>query len=71
MANVTAGLAAACAASTIAEFAVDVVVTDNTTDLLITAVQPGVPFTQSSSASGGSATLTTATVTRANPIVNP
>ena len=53
VANVTAGLAAAVAASTIAEFQ-EVTATDNTTTLTLTANTAGVPFTQTSSSADGS-----------------
>ncbi len=62
VANVTALLAAAIAASTIPEF-LELTATDNTTNVLLTANTAGVPFTQTSSASGGTATNTTATAT--------
>lgn len=60
--SVTAGLVALLSASTIPEFQ-EITWTDNTTDILATATTAGVPFTQTSSASGGTATLTTATTT--------
>ncbi len=62
VANVTALLAAAIAATTIPEF-LELTATDNTTNVLLTANTAGVPFTQTSSASGGTATNTTATAT--------
>jgi hypothetical protein len=60
VANVTALLAAAIAATTIAEFA-EVTAADITTAVTLTANTPGAPFTQTSSASGGTATNITAT----------
>jgi len=65
VANVTALLAAAIAATTIAEF-LEVTAADITTAVTLTANTPGVPFTQTSSASGGTATNTTATTTANN-----
>lgn len=62
VADVTAGLVALLSASTIPEF-MEITWTDNTTDILATAATAGVPFTQTSSAAGGTATLTTATAT--------
>jgi hypothetical protein len=59
VANVTAGLAALVAASTIPEL-LELTATDATTALTLTANTAGVPFTQTSSATGGTATLTTA-----------
>lgn len=62
VADVTAGLVALLAASTEGEFT-EKTWTDNTTNITGTAKTPGRPFTQTSSASGGTATLTTATTT--------
>lgn len=62
VANVTAGLAALVAASEEPEWQ-EVTATDNTTTLTLTARTPGKPFTQTSSASGGTATLITSTTT--------
>lgn len=62
VANVTAGLAAAIAASTEPEWQ-ELTAVDNTTNVLITGPATGAPFTQTSSATGGTATLTTATAT--------
>jgi hypothetical protein len=52
IANVTAGLAAAVAASSIAEFQ-ELDAADNTTNLTLTARTPGVPFTQTSNSATG------------------
>ena len=66
VANVTAGLVAAVAASTIAEFQ-EVTAADNTTNLTLTANTAGRPFTQTSSSATGSGSaghsLTTSTST--------
>lgn len=62
VANVTAGLKSAVLTSTIPEF-LELIPTDNQVNLLLTAKVPGVPFTQTSSASGGAATLVTTTPT--------
>ncbi len=59
VAEITAGLVAAFAASTEPEFQ-EITATDSTTLVTLTARTAGVPFTQTSSASGA-ATLTTAT----------
>jgi hypothetical protein len=64
VANVTALLTAAINASTIPEFR-EVVATDSTTHVTLTSRTAGNPFTQTSSASGGTATLITATTTDA------
>ena len=66
VANVTAGLVALLQASTApAEFQ-GITWADNTTNITGTAEVAGVPFTQTSSASGGTATLTTAVTTAAS-----
>lgn len=65
VANVTAGLVAALQASTEPEFQ-EVAWADNTTNVLATGPADGTPFTQTSSATGGTATLTTATATAAS-----
>jgi trimeric autotransporter adhesin len=62
VANVTAGLSAAMAASTEPEFR-QVTAVDNTTNILVTGPDTGTPFTLTASASGGTATLTRAAVT--------
>jgi len=62
VADVCTGLAAALAASTIAEFQEIAWSTDGATIITGTASVPGVPFVQTSSASGGSATLSTSHV---------
>ena len=62
VANVTAGLAALLAASTIPEFA-EITWADITTAVTATCKTPGKMFTQTSSATGGTASLTTATAT--------
>jgi len=62
VANVTAGLVALVAASEEPEW-LEVAATDSTTHVTLTANTPGKPFTQTSSASGGTATLITATAT--------
>ena len=62
VANVTAGLSALLAASTIPEFA-EITWADATTAITATAKTAGYPFTNTSSASGGTATLTTAITT--------
>lgn len=62
VANVTAGLYALLYASTIPEF-VEVIWTDQTTHVKGVARTAGKPFTQTSSATGGTATNTTATTT--------
>ncbi len=59
VANVTALLATAINASTIAEF-LEVSATDNTTNVLVTAKTAGKPFTLTATASGGTATNTRA-----------
>jgi len=67
VANVTAGLVALLAATTIAEFA-EVEAADITTALTLTARTPGKPFTITSAAAGGTATLiTTATTASSGP----
>jgi trimeric autotransporter adhesin len=60
IANVTAGLVAALASSIIPEFQ-EIVWTDQGTYIKAESAVAGVPFTQTSGASGGSATNTTAT----------
>jgi hypothetical protein len=60
--NVTAGLFAAISASQEPEWR-QLAATDNLTNLLITGPDDGTPFTQTSSATGGTASLTTATAT--------
>jgi hypothetical protein len=60
--NVTALLVAAFNASEEPEFE-EITATDSTTHVTLTADDPGKPFTQTSSASGGTATNTTATTT--------
>lgn len=62
VANVTALLTAAWNASTIPEF-VEVIATDSTTLVTLTARVAGTPFTVTSSAAGGTATNTRAAVT--------
>jgi hypothetical protein len=62
VANVTAGLTALLSASEISEFA-EITWTDSTTHITATALTPGVGFTLTSSASGGTASLTQATTT--------
>lgn len=62
VANVTAGLAAAILASTISEFT-ELTPADITTALTLTAKTPGKSFTQTSSATGGTATLVTVATT--------
>ena len=62
VANVTAGLVALLNASLTPEFA-EITYTDSTTHVTGTADSPGKPFTQTSSAAGGTATNTTATPT--------
>lgn len=62
VAHVTAGLTALLQACTYAEFT-ELTFTDSTTCITITANTAGVPFTQTSSASGGTATNVTATTT--------
>jgi hypothetical protein len=64
VANVTALLTAAINASTIPEFR-EVVATDSTTHVTLTSRTAGNPFTQTSSAAGGTATNVTATTTAA------
>src|ERR1700677_3805662 len=59
VADVCTGLATALEASTIAEFQEIAWTTDGASTITATANTPGVPFTQTSSASGGTATLTT------------
>ena len=61
VANVTAGLVALLTASTVPPEFAEVTFTDSTTTITATAVTPGQPFTQTSSATGGTATLVTAT----------
>lgn len=63
VANVTAGLTALLTASTVPPEFAEITFTDSTTHVTATAVTPGKPFTQTSSASGGTATLTTNTTT--------
>lgn len=60
--NVVEGLQALLAASTIPEFQ-EVTWTEDDLKVIGTAATPGKPFTQTSSASGGTATLTTTTPT--------
>ena len=68
VADVCTGLATQLAASTIAEFQEIAWTTDGASTITATANNPGVPFTQASSALGGSATLTTShTVASAGP----
>lgn len=62
VANVTAGLTALLQAATDGEFA-ELTWADITTAITATAKTAGKPFTQTSSASGGTATLITATTT--------
>jgi hypothetical protein len=62
VATVVTGLAALLNANTDGDVT-EMTFTDSTTHLTITANTPGVPFTQTSSASGGTATNTTATTT--------
>jgi len=62
VANVTAGLVALLNASLTPEFA-EITWVDSTTHVTGTADSPGKPFTQTSSAAGGTATNTTATPT--------
>ncbi|MDE2102946.1 MAG: hypothetical protein KGL39_37225 [Patescibacteria group bacterium] len=62
VATVSAGLAALLAASTIPEFK-EVAWTSTAANVIGTAKTAGIPFTQTSSASGGTATLTTAVAT--------
>lgn len=62
VANVTAGLVALLSASTNGMFS-ELTFTDSTTHVTVTARTPGKPFTQTSTAAGGTATLTTATAT--------
>jgi hypothetical protein len=62
VADVTAGIVALVAASLIPEFS-EVTAADNTTNVTLTANTPGKPFTQTSSASGGTATFTTSATT--------
>src|SRR5215831_18380092 len=65
--EITAGLVALVRATTIPEFA-EVIPQDNAVNLTLTAATPGTPFTQTSSAAGGTATLTTTiTTTGAGP----
>ncbi len=61
VANVTAGLVAAIALADIPEFD-ELTFTDSTTLITVTGAA-GVPFTQTSGATGGTATFTTATTT--------
>jgi trimeric autotransporter adhesin len=62
VAHVTAGLTALLQASTIPEFT-EINWTDSTTHITATGATEGIPFTQTSSASGGTATNITATTT--------
>jgi len=62
VANVTAGLQALLAASTEGEFS-EITWADATTAITGTAKTAGKPFTQTSTAAGGTATLTTSTTT--------
>lgn len=62
VANVTAGLTALLRASEWGEFT-EITWTDSTTHITATANTAGKPFTQTSSATGGTATNTTATTT--------
>jgi hypothetical protein len=63
VANVVAGLLAALQASTIPEFMEITWTANGTSNIVATGPASGAPFTQTSSASGGSATNTTATTT--------
>lgn len=63
VADVVSGLLALLQASTIAEFTEVTWTANGTANIVGTAATAGVPFTQTSSASGGTATLTTATTT--------
>jgi hypothetical protein len=65
VANVTAGLAAALEASTEPEFS-EITWTDSTTHVTATGLADGAPFTQTSTATGGTATLTTLTTVNAS-----
>src|SRR5690242_20859660 len=60
VADVCNGLLALLTASSLSEFG-EVNWTADATKITVTARAPGVPFTQTSSASGGTATLVTAT----------
>lgn len=62
-ADVVNGLLALLQASTIAEFKEITWTANGTSNIVATAATAGVPFTQTSSAAGGTATLTTATTT--------
>jgi len=62
VANVTAGLPPLWNGSDEGEMD-EATAVDNTTNILITADTPGTPFTQTSSATGGTAALTTSTTT--------
>lgn len=62
VAEITAGLVAAIASTQIPEF-LEIVAVDNSTSLTLTARTAGIPFVQTSSATGGTATLTTALTT--------
>lgn len=63
VADVVNGLLALLNASQIAEFLEVTWTANGTSNLVATAATAGIPFTQTSSASGGTATLTTATTT--------
>jgi hypothetical protein len=63
VADVVAGLSALLIASTIPEFKEITWTASGTAAIMATATTAGVPFTQASSASGGTATLTTAHTT--------
>ncbi len=64
VAEITAGLTAAFNAATYPEFT-EIAAVDSTTLVTLTADTAGLPFTQTSSATGGTATLVTATTTAA------
>lgn len=63
VANVTAGLVALCGASTAPPEFQEITWTDSTTHVTATCKTAGLPFTQTSSATGGTATNVTATTT--------
>lgn len=63
VADVVNGMLALLQASTIAEFKEITWTANGTSNIVGTAATAGIPFTQTSSASGGTATLTTATTT--------
>jgi len=66
VAEITAGLVVAFAASSEPEFR-EATATDGTTVVLITAITAGVPFTQTSSATGGGALVTATTTDSSGP----